>query len=288
MFQHTFKVKWFGKRLSTDSLFLFTLVRMKIDVQNPLTTHQETLLQVRKAIISHSPGCNIEIKDSVIRNDYVRASAQIKKADGTHTSVCHGYVAPTELGLPALLQAELIALVFCASEIGLDFEFNGGATQIIGPKIAPRPEMARWDYETIAIMKSTPLVLAAMKRLGLKEDMDKVKKWMDERKTAGERTHPKHIAEFLFGAKTSTKYVAIEDKPDTVKEEKEAPQALTQTAVSQARSTAEAQSVMDRLSKAGITHKSYAETPYKNKYSNLTLFALKATESEINDLCESE
>lgn len=252
-------------------------------MNNPLTEKQQSLLDLRKAIIAQVPGITFEVKDAYIKADYTRIGVQATRADGTKTSVCQGYVYSTDDQMNDLVSAEIVGLIFCCAELGVEIDISG-------EPVLPKPEPVKpgnpdfvWSYEAVKNMEGgTDMVLQVMHSMN-NPNVDDVMLWMAEKKRLKQRTHPKHIADYLIklgefkGKKSVAEKRTSAPQPNEEKVVVPRPKAL--------REPKEAQQYVNALVEKGVTLADI-QSRFPSKYSSIAAFCMFAEMHEIQSLCE--
>lgn len=253
-------------------------------MQNPLLAEQEALLNIRRQIAQAFAGSIVEVSAPTMRADYTFVEAQITLKDGSCTSKCRGMTLSVGTALQRVVNAEIVALVMCANELGLSITFEGAAKSISAPKEIEINTLEVFDADAVRQCETIPDVFAAMKRLGLDtEPLEVLQKSLNRE---GKRLNKNLIIKELFGGKRKALVGSEKEKP--VKKEEKQPKPATERAVmpkaiQAIRSTEEANKVVMTLSEKGIGS---AEIKAHTSFSDIYSFAMSAKESEIQNLIE--
>lgn len=259
---------------------------MNIPASNPLIQEHVAVLHIRKEITKAFPGSVIEVSQPTIRSDYTYVEAQVKLKDDRATSVCRGMVISIGTSLQRALNAELVALVMCANELGLDVVFEGEAKKLTTPAVDQINTLEVFDAETVMQCETVKDVFITMKRLGI--DTTGLETLQNQLHREGKRINKKIIIEKLFGGKKK-KIVAsvVKEEPEPtelpVKQEAERLKISSLATTKSVRTTDEATHVLNTLLLADIgTTQVKKHTSYTDIYS----FSRGASDQEIENLIE--
>lgn len=253
---------------------------------NPLVEEQVALLSIRREIAEKFPGSQIEISQPTMRSDYTYVEAQIKLKDGRSTSLCRGMTISAGTSLQRALNAEIVALVMCLNELGVNVEYEGLAKTLTTPKIDRINELQVFDKEAMLQCETVADVISVMNSLGL--DTAPLEILKREMNRQGKRLTKQMIAQKLFGKRE--KFVVSVEKEPVVKQEPkkvEVEKAKVPVPTQAIRTSGEASMVLQELAALGIGE---AQIKEKTSYGDMYSFAMSARQEEVDtliDLCKS-
>lgn len=253
---------------------------------NPLIEEQAALLSIRREIASKFPDSQVEVSQPTIRADYTYVEAQIKLKEGRYTSMCRGMALSSGTSLQRVLNAELVALIMCLNELGVNVEYEGLAKTLTAPKIDRINSLEVFDKEAMLQCETVNDVFYVMQNLGL--DTGPLEVLKREMNRQGKRLTKQMIAQKLFGRRE--KFVVSVEKEAEVKQEPkkiEVEKAKIPVPTQAIRTSGDANLVLQELAGLGIGD---AQIKQKTGHKDIYSFAMSAKRDEIDtliDLCKS-
>ncbi len=200
---------------------------IEINGISPILAEQLALFDLRKKIAENYKGAIIEIKETSAKADYIRVAATIT-VDGKTTSICEGYALPVGSTLTQRINAEIVALCGCLTELGTTVTFTENAVATVVQEVSP---LQRLSFNDIMNCSDVASVFYKLKAHGI--DATDLKLYQEDLNKQGARMNVSKAAKFLFPDATKAVYTApivekkpkadaktIEEKPQEPKEEK--------------------------------------------------------------------